>query len=111
MSSSIHEKSALFRAVSEEVRVESALFRDFRVVYSAESELKLRWSALIISESEVISPEILWDLNPGSYLNAARRQNSTVIFSGPWHLSKFCLKNNSVRIEILFQKFGVDAIF
>ena len=34
-------------------------------MYSAESELKQRWSALMISESEVISAEIFWDLNPG----------------------------------------------
>ena len=35
-------------------------------MYSAESELKQRWLAVFISEREVISAEILWDLNPGS---------------------------------------------
>ena len=81
MSSWTHEKSALFRAVSDEIsaetalfsadfaamkndfsaliRAESELFRDFHVMYSAELELKQRWSALIISKSEVISAEIL----------------------------------------------------
>ena len=48
------------------IRAESALFRQFQLMYRAESELKQRWSALIISESEVISVEILWDLNPGT---------------------------------------------
>ena len=47
------------------IRSEAALFRDFQVMNSAESELKQRWSTLIISESEVISAEILRDLNSG----------------------------------------------
>ena len=58
MSSWFHEKSALFRAVSE-------LFKDFQVMYSAEWELKRSWSALIIFESEMIGAKNLWDLNPG----------------------------------------------
>ena len=34
-------------------------------MYSAESKLKQRSSALIISESDVISAEIVRDFNPG----------------------------------------------
>ena len=35
------------------MRVESALFGDFHVIYRAETELRQRWSALTISESEI----------------------------------------------------------
>ena len=43
---------------SELVQKKSALFRDFQVMYSAESEVKQRWSTPIISESEIISAKI-----------------------------------------------------
>ena len=43
----------------------SAPIRDFQVMYSAQSELKQRWSTLTISESEVITAEIFWELSPG----------------------------------------------
>ena len=49
------------------MRAELALFRDFQVMDSAEWELKQRWSEPIISESEVIRVEILWDLNTGGF--------------------------------------------
>ena len=40
----------------------------FSVEYSVESELRRPWSVPIISESEVISTEILSDLNPGNFI-------------------------------------------
>ena len=52
-------KLKMLRAVSESMSAESALFRDFQVIYSAESELRQRCSALSFSESEMISAEIL----------------------------------------------------
>ena len=64
--------SALNSAVSETIGSESTMFSVFQVMYSAESELKQRCSALIISETEVMSAEILWDLNLGGRNNFIR---------------------------------------
>ena len=66
------------------IRVESMLFRDFQVMYSSESVLKQRWSALIIFELEVIRAEVLWDRNPGYNLvfskQIFREKQATWIF-------------------------------
>ena len=44
--------------ISVLITAESAMFRDFQLIYRAESELKQRWLARMTSESEVISVEI-----------------------------------------------------
>ena len=60
------------------IRAESALYRDFQVLYNAESDLKQHWSAVIIPESKLISAQILWDLNPGKLFSEINSSDSTL---------------------------------
>ena len=100
--------AALKNWFSALMRAESALFLfwDFRVMHSAESEMKQRWSALIISESEVISAEILWDLNPGLFNMPSIEKKMK-----SWHLwTTKESEERSKHSEPVLQKYGRHAM-